>query len=114
MDIPLKQYWHLLVSYLKPQWVRVLVLSVLLLSSLGLQLVNPQIMRAFIDATSEAGVSPERTQQLIRMALLFIGIALAQQLGNVIATYLSAQVGWTATTNPMSQSRRILASSAWK
>ena len=51
MNIPIRQYWNLLVSYLKPQWPLALLLGVLILGNIGLQLVNPQIMRGFIDST---------------------------------------------------------------
>ncbi len=93
MDIPLKQYWTLLNTYLRPQRLRVALLAMLLLSSIGLQLLNPQIVRYFID-TAVGGGSLET---LTAVALLFIGVALVQQLGTVLATYLSENVGWTAT-----------------
>ena len=101
MKIPLREYWSLLVNYLRPQWRRFGVLSILLLGSIGLQLVNPQVMRRFIDAATQPvmpGVElSERMIGLRNTALLFIGFALAQQIVSVIATYLSATVGWKAT-----------------
>lgn len=93
MNIPLRQYWQLLSKYLRSQKVRFFVLSVLLLSSIGVQLVNPQIMRQFIDA-ARAGTS---AQSLFSLALLFISLALLQQVVAVSATYFSENVGWTAT-----------------
>jgi ATP-binding cassette subfamily B protein len=93
MKIPLRQYWDLLVNYLKPQWAMSLLLAVLLFSTIGLQLINPQIMRQFIDTAK--GSQPIDT--LWRLALLFMGIALAQQIISVSATYISENVGWTAT-----------------
>src|SRR5258708_9341265 len=44
-------YWRLLVTYLKPQWRSVVLLSILLMSNIALQLINPQVIRYFIDAT---------------------------------------------------------------
>ena len=93
MNIPLTHYWRLLVGYLRPQWPRVVLLAVLLLGSIGLQLANPQILRSFID-TAMAGGAP---QALTFAALLFIALALAQQLLTVLATYVGENVGWTAT-----------------
>ena len=61
------------------------MLAVLLLTSIGLQLVNPQIMRSFLD-TAQSGGAP---QGLVRDALLFIGIALVQQIVSLGAVYLS-------------------------
>ena len=93
MNIPIRQYWNLLVNYLKPQWPIALLLAVLILGNIGLQLVNPQIMRGFIDATQTGG----ETDILWQSGLLFMGVALAQQIVSVIATYIGENVGWTAT-----------------
>ena len=49
MNIPIQQYLDLLRDYLKPQTGRVVSLAVLLLGGIGLQLLNPQIVRYFID-----------------------------------------------------------------
>jgi ABC-type multidrug transport system fused ATPase/permease subunit len=93
MKIPLKRYWTLLVIYLRPERGSVALLAILLLGSIGLQLVSPQIIGAFIDGAL-AGAA---LAGLVRLALLFIGAALAQQALAVAATYLSESVGWRAT-----------------
>ncbi len=76
MDIPLQQYWTLLSTYLRPQRRRVILLAVLLLGSIGLQLLNPQIVRYFIDTAIGGG----SLETLGAAALLFIGIAQVQQI----------------------------------
>jgi ATP-binding cassette subfamily B protein len=91
--IPFKQYWNLLVNYLKPQWRLAALLAVLLFSNIVLQLANPQIMRSFIDAAK----SGRGMDTLWQSALLFVGIALVQQIVSVGATYVGENVGWTAT-----------------
>lgn len=93
MKIPLKAYWNLLITYLRPQWTHVMWLAVLLLSSIGLQLINPQIMRQFIDLAR----SDRPMDTLWQFALLFMGVALVQQVVSVWATYSGENVGWTAT-----------------
>jgi len=70
-----------------------LFLAVLLLSNIGLRLINPQIMRRFIDTAQEGSA----TGMLWRSALLFMGVALVQQIVSVLATYASENVGWSAT-----------------
>ena len=80
--IPLKQYWNLLVNYLSPQKGRVAWLAVTLLSSIGLQVFNPQILSYFID-TAVAGGSQ---QDLFNSAGLFTGIALIIQVLTVATT----------------------------
>ena len=93
MNIPLKQYYNLLAAYLRPQRTKALWMMALLLANIGLKLINPQIMRFFIDtalAEGEMGI-------LIRAAVIFIGIALGSQVLAVGATYVAEQVAWTAT-----------------
>ena len=93
MKLPLKQYWALLEQYLKPQWRHAVLLAVLLLTHIGLQLVNPQVMRFFIDTA----VSQGPLSTLINAALLFLGIATVNQILSISNTYLGEQVAWTAT-----------------
>jgi len=93
LNIPLKRYWNLLAQYLKPQWGAVLFLAVLLVSGIGLQLLNPQILRRFIDAV----VAGREIAALIRMALLFLGVAVAGQTVSLGVTYLGETVAWKAT-----------------
>ncbi len=93
MNVSLTGYRNLFVGYLRPQRLRVALLSALLLGGIGLELLNPQILRSFIDMAAQGSA----IAQLTRAALLFIGIALIQQLVSVTATYVSQNVGWTAT-----------------
>ncbi len=91
--IPISQYRELLFKYLNPQRYRALLLAVLLLSSIGLQLVNPQIMRFFIDTATGGG--PQDI--LVSMAILYIFFAISQQVVAVGAVYIGESVGWKAT-----------------
>ncbi|MGB0386222.1 MAG: ABC transporter ATP-binding protein [Ardenticatenaceae bacterium] len=93
MKIPFRQYWQLLSQYLKPQWARALLLGVLLLSGIGLQLLNPQIMRYFIDTAVAGGA----WQSLMNAALIFFGVALLNQGLSVLNTYFGEYVAWSAT-----------------
>jgi ABC-type multidrug transport system fused ATPase/permease subunit len=102
MQLPIKQYWNLLIDYLRPQKWRAVLLGVLLFAGIALQLINPQILRFFIDAAT-GGVKgvpqPELMSQLTAAAVLFILVALAQQMITVLATYVSENVAWTATNH---------------
>lgn len=93
MRIPLSDYWRLLRQYLAPQQWAVLLMAALLLTSIGLQLVGPQVARRFIDA-ARTGTDE---QQLIALALWFIGLSIVQTVLVVLATYWSERVAWTAT-----------------
>jgi ATP-binding cassette subfamily B protein len=90
---PFKRYFVLLTRYLKPQWGKTLIMSALLLVSIGLQLLNPKILGNFIDATVQQGLS----QALIWLALLFLLVSLLNQGASVISSYLCENVAWTAT-----------------
>ena len=91
----LGQYWSLFSGYLRPQRGRVLLLGLLLFGSTGLQLVNPQVVRYFIDTATGAGA----TDLLLGAAVLFLGIAALQEVAAVLATYVGENVAWTATNS---------------
>ena len=93
LNIPFDAYWALLKTYLKPQWPRVAVLALLLVANVGLQLVNPQIIRTFIDAAREGAA----LRRLTQAALVYLGIAFLGQSLSFAALYLSQNVAWTAT-----------------
>jgi len=75
MNIPLKRYWDLLVDHLRPQKGRFALLTALLLGSIGLQVLIPQVTRSFIDTVTAGSTS----DMLVLAALGFIGLAILQQ-----------------------------------
>jgi ATP-binding cassette subfamily B protein len=91
--IPVRRYWNLLVDYLRPHWLRVVLLAVLLLTGIAFQLINPQIVRSFIDQAIEGADQAS----LVRLALTFAALAVAHQALSVLATYLAENIGWAAT-----------------
>ncbi len=93
MKLPLGQYYQLLATYLAPQQRRTRWMALFLLGSIALRLVNPQIMRYFIDTALGGG----EINGLLAAAALFLGIAVVGQALAVGATYFSEQVAWTAT-----------------
>jgi ABC-type multidrug transport system fused ATPase/permease subunit len=93
VKIQIREYWNLLVKYLRPQRPWVVMLTILLFGSIALQLVLPQIMRGFIDTTLAGGA----VETSARAGLLFIVVALVHQVVSVSAAYVGERVGWTAT-----------------
>lgn len=89
--------WHqpilFLFSYLRPQLGRVLALAAVLVASLGLQLIGPQVLRNFIDTASAGLVLPALTGA----AVLFISVELARHALALAARYWAENVGWYAT-----------------
>ena len=67
---------ELLTRYLLPHRGLVSSLTVFLFASIGLQLINPQILGAFIDsARSEADIS-----EVTYLGLVFLGVAVTHQV----------------------------------
>src|SRR5215210_8419547 len=96
MKLAFGQYGNLLITYLRPQRRRVAALAALLLSSIALQIANPQLLRYFIDTAQNP---QSELRSLFVAASLFIGIALATQLLSLGATYVSEIVAWSATND---------------
>lgn len=95
MRVSARQYWHLLATYLRPQGRRTVLLGALLLGSIALQLVSPQILARFIDRA----IAGDSLNSLLRLAALFLGIALVTQILNLSEVWVAENVGWTATNN---------------
>lgn len=95
MSIPIKQYGALLARYLKSQRWRVAFLAVLLLTWIALQVINPQIVRYFIDQAQKGSA----LDQLAWAAVMYLVVALLTQGLSVLSTYVGETVGWTATNN---------------
>ena len=77
----LSRYWRLLAHYLRPQWLRMSALAVILCGTIAVQVVGPLVASRFIDRATAGGGMGE----LIFLALLTMGLALAAQ-GMAIAT----------------------------
>ena len=93
--IPVRAYFTLLSDYLRPLRPRVALLGVVLFGTIGMQLVNPQLIKRFIDGA----LSGRPPSELVPIAVIFMAIAVVQQALAVWSTYLAESVGWTATNN---------------
>ena len=91
--IPVRAYFKLLTDYLKPLRPRVALLGVVLFGTIGLQLINPQLIKRFIDGALEG----RGASALIPLAVTFMLVAVVQQALAIWSTYLAEDVGWTAT-----------------
>ncbi|HJZ48196.1 MAG TPA: ABC transporter ATP-binding protein [Roseiflexaceae bacterium] len=93
MSLSTTKHWSLLTTYLGPQWRRATLLAVLLFGSIALQLLNPQVIRYFID-TAQAGAA-DRT--LLLAAAVFILAGLTQRAVAFGTVVVGENVGWSAT-----------------
>ena len=85
----------LLLTYLRPLWARVLVLGLLVAAATALQLLNPQVIRFFLD-TAQAG-GQQAMALLVAAALAYLAIGFAQQGVSLLTSWLGLKVGWQAT-----------------
>lgn len=89
----LQQYMRLLATYFRPQRGRVALLALLIGGGIGLQLLNPQLVRYVLDTAQTQG----DLRPLVLAALLFILFGLLQAGATFAATYVGEDVSWTAT-----------------
>ena len=84
--VPFRQYAALLSQYLRPQWFRVTFLAVFMFGGIGLNLVNPQIIRYFIDTAREGGT----LRNLYIAGGIYLAIGFVRQLVMLVSSYLGA------------------------
>jgi len=93
MYVQLNRYWRLLARYLRPQWLRMGLLAGILCGTICAQVATPLVASRFIDQATSGG----DLRELIVLALLTMGLALAGQGLAVAETYVAENVSWTAT-----------------
>lgn len=79
--------------YLKHQMKWFFMLLLCIISVIVIQIVNPQIVRKFIDVA----IGTMTDKPLLTMAILFFGLSALQQLLAISSTYLAQNIGWKAT-----------------
>jgi ATP-binding cassette subfamily B protein len=91
--VSIKEYWRFLRCYLRGRLLWMTGLGLILFTGIGLQIYDPQVMRTFLDRA----LAGEAFRNLMGLGLLFIGIAIGQQLLGLLSTYLTELLGWAAT-----------------
>jgi len=90
-----KVYLKLLAKYLKNQKLKIFLLMIVIISGIAVQIINPQIVRDFVDTA----LKNNDTSKLTKMAILYMVLAVMQQLIAIGTTYLAQKVGWSATNS---------------
>ncbi len=93
MNLPIRRYFALLMTYLRPQWLKTCLMVLCLLTGVGLQLLNPQIIGYFINTLTTHGP----VSALLAAGGVYILAAVLNQGISVAGTYFSQYVAWTAT-----------------
>jgi ATP-binding cassette subfamily B protein len=91
--IPLKRYWNLLKSYLRPHKPRVILLAFAVSIGIALQLLTPQMLRRFVDSA----VTKAEPEVLVQIAVVYILAAVSAQFFSSWGKYVGEDVGWKAT-----------------
>ena len=91
--VPLRHYAALLGQYLRPYWKRVIWLAIFMFAGIGLNLLNPQIVRYFIDTAQADGP----VDNLIKAGIAYLAIGIIRQGVQIVSSYLGQDVGWRAT-----------------
>ncbi len=93
MTDSIRKFMKLLRKYLQEQKGKLLALMLLLVLTTGVQLVNPQILRFFIDsALGQAEMSV-----LLYTTIVYILVSVLYQGLKVASTYLCQLIGWSST-----------------
>lgn len=94
-DNTLADLWQVLGPYLRAQRGRVMLLVLVVVGGIAIYLINPQIIRLFIDR-AQAGAP---TGALLQAAALYMGLALLQQALVVLTAWVGERVSWQATND---------------
>ena len=91
--IPLRHYAALLGQYLRPYWKRIIWLAIFMFGGIALNLLNPQIVRYFIDTAQADGP----VKNLVWAGVAYLAIGIIRQGVQIVSSYLGQDVGWRAT-----------------
>jgi len=90
-----RQYRDLLSRYLRPQMGKVIGMAAVLLAGIAIRLINPQVLRYFLDTAQSGG----ELRSLYAAAGLFLAFSIFQQAMTLATQYLAAVVGWESTNH---------------
>ncbi|MCM1991148.1 ABC transporter ATP-binding protein [Oceanirhabdus seepicola] len=93
MEFIKKLFSSLFFKYSKKQKLKMSILGIAMIITVGLQIVSPQITRFFLDAAKNG----EEFKHIMYAAIMFIGVAVVQQIFSLITRYLGEIVAWKAT-----------------
>src|SRR5262245_27433461 len=95
MHVPLGEYGALLARYLRPRRGRLAALCAVVLGNVGLRLLQPLLVRWFLDGA----VGGAAAAALTALAALSLAVALLRAGASVLETYLAENLAWAATND---------------
>ncbi len=95
MKIQRRNHFKFIFKYLKTQKFMVSLLILVSLANIGMQLINPQISRYFLDEATKGKVD----KYLTIAALMFIFVAFFAQIFSVLVNFIGQKIAWKATND---------------
>ncbi|NHJ46953.1 MAG: ABC transporter ATP-binding protein [Asgard group archaeon] len=92
-DSSLRKYWRLQKKYLSLFKKEMIFLAISLFTNLALTLVNPQVIRYYVDTIATS----TDTKTLTYAALIYIGVSLLSHFFYLSALYFGVKIVWGAT-----------------
>ena len=91
----MKSDWRFAGRLVRPEASRLLLLFLMTSGSTALLLINPQIIRSFLDTAKSGG----NENTLLHLSFAFIGVVCVQQLISTLQNYTGDVVGWNTTNS---------------
>ncbi len=95
MKLPFAKHTAILKEYMGPYKSQTAMVCTLIILNVGLQIYNPRIIRNYLDAVTNVA----DVDVLTRAAIIFIIIALIQEVIYIINVYLSVDLAWKVTND---------------
>ena len=95
IKIPFVKYFKLLTKYLRPHKSRLILLIVLITSSTILAVLNPKILKHYIDSVLNPDF--QNLSDLKFAILIYMGIAFLAQTLTIISVYVGFNLAWDTT-----------------
>ena len=97
MNVSFRRYLELLNIYMIPHIGLIFTLATALVLQLILQLVNPQILRYFVDSAIDTSPTAPSLNAVMLAATSFLIVAIATQVTAILTAYLGSKISWNAT-----------------
>lgn len=93
--MPFHKHLSLLSIYVSPYKRKMLMIALLIFINVGIKVINPQIIRYYLDSVQ----SVTDLSVITNAALLFIGMAIIQEIIYIVNVYFSVDLAWITTNN---------------
>ena len=97
MNVPLQRYTDMLGRYMFPQRWLITALGAGIMAQMGLSLVQPQILRYFVDTALDTSVDAPPNSAITYAAIAFLVVGIFIQLVSLGTSYVGSTMSWNST-----------------